>query len=291
MSSFSERYGHSSARTAIQVDSIDDELRNGLWNAVLNHYLQSSALVHLDPFGKPYPVQELSSLVRSLWMFFFKEPLDTIPNKYGETFLRIRDYYFAAPWYKVYDFIEFLPNNFFASASSDITNKRFINECNYILKQEMSAYRFSGTQIAPITEETELDAIDTARDLPPSLKVVRHHLDQALKLLSDRTAPDYRNSIKESISAVEGLCSLLAGQDHADLDAGLKVLDKKLHLHKALKSAFNSLYGYTSDANGIRHALLDEPSLSFEDAKFMLVACSAFINFLRGEAVKAGFKP
>jgi hypothetical protein len=47
-----------------------------------------------------------------------------------------------------------------------------------------------------------------------------------------------------------------------------------------LSKAFESLYGYTSDANGIRHALMDASTLGFADAKFMLVCCSAFVNFL-----------
>lgn len=46
--------------------------------------------------------------------------------------------------------------------------------------------------------------------------------------------------------------------------------------------AFAALYGYTSDSGGIRHSLLeDDISVSFEDAKFMLVSCSAFINYLK----------
>jgi len=30
----------------------------------------------------------------------------------------------------------------------------------------------------------------------------------------------------------------------------------------------------------IRHSLLNEPNVDFEDAKFMLVACCAFVNYL-----------
>lgn len=59
-------------------------------------------------------------------------------------------------------------------------------------------------------------------------------------------------------------------------------------MHPALKGAFEKLYGYTSSAKGIRHALLDEPNLGFEDAKFMLVSCSAFVNYLKSKAAKAG---
>jgi len=45
------------------------------------------------------------------------------------------------------------------------------------------------------------------------------------------------------------------------------------------------MYGYTSDADGIRHKLLDEATIDFEDAKFMLVSCSAFVNLLRARAL------
>ena len=34
------------------------------------------------------------------------------------------------------------------------------------------------------------------------------------------------------------------------------------------------------DADGIRHAMLEESNLSYIDAKFMLVACTNFINYL-----------
>jgi len=70
---------------------------------------------------------------------------------------------------------------------------------------------------------------------------------------------------------------------------GLKKLeDKGIELHPALKSSFSSLYGYTNDADGIRHALLEESTLDFDDAKFMLVSCSAFVNYLAAKANKAG---
>lgn len=48
------------------------------------------------------------------------------------------------------------------------------------------------------------------------------------------------------------------------------------------------MYGYTSDEDGIRHSLLEESTLKFMDAKFMLVSCSAFINFLIDKASEAG---
>ena len=48
-----------------------------------------------------------------------------------------------------------------------------------------------------------------------------------------------------------------------------------------MKEAFIKLYGYASDAKGIRHAgKLGGTDASFEEAKFMLVSCCAFTNYV-----------
>lgn len=152
----------------------------------------------------------------------------------------------------------------------------------------MSAYRLVGETLAPITGQQELEAIQDALELKDALKPVRVHISTAVKFFADRKAPDYRNSIKESISAVEAVCSIIVGSS-ATLGQALKELEAKgVPLHGALRSAFSSLYGYTSDADGIRHALLDESTLDFDDAKFMLVSCSGFVNYLVAKASKSG---
>jgi hypothetical protein len=72
------------------------------------------------------------------------------------------------------------------------------------------------------------------------------------------------------------------------LGEALRKVEGRVAIHPALKKGFSNIYGYTSDAGGIRHALLEEASLHFEDAKYMLVSCSAFVNYLAEKAAKAG---
>ena len=43
-------------------------------------------------------------------------------------------------------------------------------------------------------------------------KKATNHLEKALILISNRESPDYANSIKESISAVEAICSEILGK-------------------------------------------------------------------------------
>ena len=195
--------------------------------------------------------------------------------------------YSAFKWYEVYDFIEFAANNF----PDKETNKKFMETCNSILEAELSAYRFVGNEITQITSKEEIAEIDEALGSP--IPVVNVHLQNALKLLSDRKAPDYRNSIKESISSVEAICKLIANNEKTDLTGALSIIERegKIDLHPSLKRAFINLYGYTCDADGIRHALKDEKVNSdFDEAKFMLVTCSAFVNYLISKSVKAGVK-
>jgi hypothetical protein len=186
-------------------------------------------------------------------------------------------YVHTCKWYEVYDFVEFVPNNYLSEVYRD-RNDRFMAYCNDILARELSAYRFVDGKLAPITSEEEITSVEEALAPSDTFKPVEHHLRRALELFSDRSNPDYRNSIKESISAVEAMCKIIVGDENASLGKAIK---KVGDIHPALQAGFDKIYGYSSDADGIRHALLEEDKLQPEDAKFMLIVCSAFINYLK----------
>jgi hypothetical protein len=287
MKSFSQRKGLEPIKSVVQIDSMDDDLRNGLWNALTIYDWDSLKPVHplrMMNSRSPSKRKDVEILVNRLWLHYFKEPIDTLEGSWRDIPYRIKKYFFSCLWNKVYDFIEFVANNY---PDQDV-NSKFTKHCNFFLERELSAYRFVGGKITQITSEEEIGEIEKAlKDAP---KPVDIHLKTALDKLSDRKSPDYRNSIKESISAVEAICKQISGNPKAMLDQALEELQKKTSLHPALKKAFSSLYGYSSDAEGIRHALLDEPNLDFEDAKFMLVSCSAFVNYLITKSSKVGIK-
>ena len=160
------------------------------------------------------------------------------------------------------------------------TRIRVVDRINDVFRKEYIGYRFVGNYIIPITDETELSSVDESLSIP--FNKVSEHINKAILFLSDRNQPDYENSIKESISAVEAICSEIIGKS-ATLIEGLNHLKKHgVIIHPAMQQAFEKLYAYTSDASGIRHAgRLDGKSSTFEEAKFMLVSCSAFVNYLK----------
>jgi hypothetical protein len=153
---------------------------------------------------------------------------------------------------------------------------------NLILKNELSGYRFIEGYLVPITNDFEVNEVEKAigDSLQNNFRGVNIHLKEALNKLSDKQNPDYRNSIKESISAVESICIQITNDPNADLSIVLKKLSSKIPIHGALQQGFKNLYGYTSNGDGIRHAIMEESILDQEDAIYMLVTCSSFVNYL-----------
>jgi hypothetical protein len=271
---FSQRKGYKPVKSVIQKNSMDEDLRNGLWN-----------IWYVYIGDKVYNYQYLSenrdidALFKQYWRNLFKKPIDTMPKWSSDGLERIRKYFFACNWYEVYDFIEFTVK----IAPAYFSPEKFANECNIALEKELSAYRIIDKRVVEITSEEEIDSIDSAIKKTSELEGVQEHLRSALSHLSDRKNPDFRNSIKESISAVEALTQVITQDNKATLGSALRLLEDKIKLHPALSKSFSKLYGYTSDADGIRHAMLEKDNLTFTDAKYMLVACTGFINYLIGK--------
>jgi len=257
---------------------MDDELRNGLWNALKIFYFTK-----IDPPNLSYH-NKLNSLFVKLHLDYYKTPLDNLDDYFPNTYKQTITYFYKCKWNEVYDFIEFIANNDFYYG----TNQRVRNYCNTILERELSAYRFVNNRIVEITSNEEIKEIECAIKKSPN--AIKIHLNKSLKFLSDKKKPDYGNSIKESISAVESICRHITKKHKATLGDAIKELKKHIYIHSALEKSFYSIYGYTSDEDGIRHAIMNEKDISLEDARFMLVSCSTFINYLTIKSDKARIK-
>ena len=180
------------------------------------------------------------------------------------------------PWYIIFDFIER-----YLKICDDATFDKMQAEFNAILEDEVSAYRILDGLVVPITNKSEMGSISDAMNTP--FEACNIHIAKALELFANREKPDYENSIKESISAVESICSEITGIEGAQATLGKtikKLKDAGMHIHPAMENAFTSLYGYTSDEGGIRHGSIDFVEAPSEDSKFMLITCSAFVNYL-----------
>lgn len=270
---FSERIGKVQGRVNIQIDSMDDELKNGLWNIITLYIVgpmnEDSQFINRSAFH---------DFFETVWLSFFKEPIDQIPKFTDDLHKELRKRFYSWDYLQTYDFIDFISS----LKRSPFDSIEIMEAFNVILKNEFSGYRFIQGLLAPITNEVEINEVERAiqNAHENNFHGVNIHLNEALKKLSDKHNPDYRNSIKESISAVESICIQITNNPKADLSIVLKKLGSKIPIHGALQQGFKSLYGYTSNGDGIRHAMMGDSTLDQEDAIYMLVTCSSFVNYL-----------
>lgn len=271
---FSQKIGAIDVEKVIQKESISQSLRNGLWNVVYDFTFNRITDRHLI-FAPAWEI-----FFKEIWTNFFKEKVDEMDCDVSNLKRILKKWWDSCNWNELYDFLQFCTEHSFKG------NEAFAQAINEELSKELSGYRVIGEEVVPIIDDTEIKEIQTSLEIKGKFDPAREHLQAALRKLSDRKKPDYRNSIKESISAVESAVKIIAEDPRAELGKALAIIEKRGSLSPALKKCFIMLYGYTSNEDGIRHALSDEPKCDFEEAKYMLVSCSAFVNYLIAKQAK-----
>jgi hypothetical protein len=294
MATFSQRKGLAPIRVELQIDEMDAALHNQLWNCyfyLFDFFEDNMYAINYNP-PKRDIIKDYKNIV---WHSHFGIPIDDEPYHKVAVIAKIKEKYFKMNWHEVYSFIEFTLQYMGKMTGVTRIADDYTHIFNKILEQNLAGYRIADKFITQITDEGEIktitDAIEKSRE-HPKLSGVNLHLKQALSLFSNRTNPNYSSSVGQSISAIEALVKILTGNDESKLGVELNVLKTRgqINIHPALLKGFENIYGWTSSKEtGIRHAMMgeNEPPIDFDDAKYMLVSCSAFVNYLVGKAIKA----
>lgn len=275
MALFSERYGYVKVSDVIIRERITPEIQNAIctcFDKLVDIYRLS---------GYSYADSEYVNLEKHVWTNFLNQRLSHY-NRYDQCLVSYIES-IENPWFQKLDLIEFSVKYIGYRDKYSRTNaaKRFVDLLNSEFERLNYAYRIVGEEIVEITSEQEIQAIETAINNSP--RNIQLHLNSALEKYAQRPIGDYRNSIKESISAVECYCREITEEN--TLGKALnKLKGKGVVIPNLLISAFEKLYAYTNQGEtGIRHALMDDDenyTPTAEEAFFMLVSCSAFINYL-----------
>jgi hypothetical protein len=273
---FSERKGIKHFSDIVQVNSLNERTRNKLYSVISESF---------DELYVDYDGSLKDEFVEYLYKELFSKTERDIPKwrngyDYEEVFNTVYTIIIQYDYTDIFTFIEGIIK--FLDIADKATYNRYSYKNEYIevisnvFKKENVNYRIINEKITDIVDEQQISSIEETLNNP--YKEVSRHYSKAIEQLY--SLKDFDNSIKESISSVEAMCQILTKNSKATLGDALKLLKDKIH--PAMKSAFEKLYGYTSDANGIRHANgLGEGDSTFEEAKYMLISCSAFINYLK----------
>jgi len=268
MALFSEKYGYEIPSNVL----IREKLTEEIVNAICSVYDMLKEKYKYDKYNS-YVYAEME---KYLWRYFLNNRLEHFGDIYnGYVIVATNFLEDDNAWYKKLNMIE-KTIHFLRKQNYELCNV-FIAELNCEFERLNFAYRIINDCIVEVTSEEEIKTIEIA--INNSSNGIKEHLQTALKLLSQRPNGDYRNSIKESISAVEALVREITGENKLNFN---KLKAKGIILPDSLINSFKILYGYTNDkTTGIRHALMDDTNVpSADEAIFMLVSCSAFINYL-----------
>lgn len=278
MALFSERYGYIKPREAFIKDCMPEDVQNMICSAL--DELRNQLIYSVNYSSE----NQYKLLERHIWIFFLNQRKDDFRNKYDLIQNYVKDE--KRSWYRRIDIIEecliYLTSISVKREIGDRIVVNFISFLNSQFKRLHYGYQIIDKKVIPITSEEEITAIESA--IANNTDNVREHLHNALALFAKRPEADYRNSIKESISAVEAFLREQTGKNTLG-DALTEMENKQVVIPRMLTKAFKELYAYTNSKDtGIRHALMDDSGTytpSFAEAQFMLVSCSAFLNYLK----------
>ena len=271
---FSQREGLSPLPEAMQLKHVTTDFRNIVWLAVDKAIERES-----DGFVVYFRDASTRAIILSYCIRILHWPHDQIVHSPSNHRELLRKTILEGTFDEVLTLVEFI-----------LRAKRCSQGLRQVLEDAFQHGRLAYTiqmiddlpTIVPrVSEESGIatqQAIETIEEkAPPG---ARTHLRTAASAIDEER---YADAVRESIHAVESVARTIDPNAGNSLGSALNSLEKAgLLKHPALKEGFSKLYGYTSDENGIRHALLEESAadVDIDDAVFMFGACACFAAYL-----------
>ena len=285
MPRFGQRFG---GRTIpiLRPDELSGGIVTGIWNA-------AESWLFDDDFRAVYDRR-----MRVLYDHF-GFPTDTIPYRGYDCRTAMKHHFFEAPdWIRQYEFVEIAPHlyqlSYFDEQYKSTGQNAYVRRqllqsmqrtLDAVLQREGSPYRFVNGELALVTSELEIAEIERAVAQNDKYAAARTHLVEALGHFAQRP-PNFADSIKQAVSALESALEISTSVRSGDLTAQLRAFKNSYGLHGALSGAVEKLYGFASDEAGVRHGAGAPVTVGEPEARFILVTCSALLNFLILEASK-----
>lgn len=260
----------------ISRDELSDRLRLKLWNEFVA--CRDGAWQHQVGFGGREPLAK--HFREGVYLDHLGIPLVVDDRTARETEERIMHLFQSGEFFLVFDLLEAVLRVLGEHHHGEET--KFRNALNRHFEYEASAHRVVGTGIVDSLNDAEIESLTSAVQTPHAgaaghiAMAIRHHYDR-------NGSPNYQEAVHEAINAVEALVRMERGSPNRFPEA-LSRLEPKLH--PSLETAIDKLYGFATSVGGVRHGNtdpkpvtdpIDEPT-----SRFVLVACSAIVNYLGG---------
>ena len=291
---FAERNGYITNSDVILKDGISSTVINVISSCVskledaLNEADESSDRA---PPWTSFTDFSYYKICLAVWTHFFNRRSNTYGYKTGDNdAIQSHLLHKTIPWYTKLSMLEFILE-YMGSAFKDKKRAQikeaFILDLNTEFERVHYGYRIINNTITDIISDEEKGSLQEA--LSNAEESVKSHMKQALALYAQKPEADYKNSIKESISAVEALFRIKTGEN--TFGPAYAKIKKSITIHPRIQEAIQKVYDYTNQPDtGIRHSKVEGDETMVPDAsecQFMIIICSAIINYIQDKYSKA----
>lgn len=200
-------------------------------------------------------------------------------------------------WERCYDFCERLysflakdvgyHNNFGFEVETEKSDvQAFIrDELQRLFAEEQLAYEFAEGMVRRRGRKHTVDVSTRAQIVlgDPRLVSARRHYDKALQFFRDPRKPDFENTVKEAVCAVEAVGKTLYPAAKASTLGELAKwlgTNKERPIPKALAHTITGIYAYRSGGDGVGHGGADGGVATLEVAEYVLAVAASQIIYL-----------
>ena len=275
---FSQRHGYARLPERMQLEEVSDDLRRELWNETRKLLLSISRTNYYSG-GRRFTLKGRYFAERILGKLLKKSEDEINTSQYRIILDDLKSVIIRGKFNRVLDLIEIIAND-------TLGKVEFAHSISLLFDNYSAAYRLDTTrdpfQFFPRSSTEQGEAVKQATETihGAGMDGASTHLRNATVNIN---SVQYSNAVRDSIHAVESVACMIDPRANKTLGAALDSLEREGLLdHPGLKQGFKKLYGYTSDEQGIRHALLDQdsPNVGLEEAVFMFGACASFAAYL-----------
>ena len=159
------------------------------------------------------------------------------------------------------------------------------NEIQRLFAEEGLAFEYTEGLVRRRGRKHTVDVTTRAQVVlgDPRLGGARRHYEKALQFFRSLSKPDYENSVKEAVCAVEAAGKALFPQAKAatlgDLAKWL-LSTNDVAVPKALVNTITGIYGYRSGGDGVGHGGASGGTATAEVAEYVLAVCASQIIYL-----------
>jgi hypothetical protein len=201
-------------------------------------------------------------------------------------------------WEKAYDFCERLHNHLAQEVGHHTYNEGYevttlrgdvqayiASELQRLFVEEGLAFEFSEGFVRRRGRKHTVDQTSRAEVVLGDQRLLgaRRHYEKALQFFRNPAKPDYENTVKEAVCAVEAAGRALFPEAKAttlgDLAKWL-VSGDMIRMPKALAQTLTGVYGYRSGGEGVGHGGAAGGPATVEVAEYVLAMCASQIIYL-----------